>query len=162
MPSFAGAGAWKEPILFARSPRHRRPVALLLLGAIGGRLLFQFAVVRTAFPSQRDLDRQPDSDGDLLVVVPDESPAVRAASRLGYQALRGTGVAADVVVWRRESFERRTQVRTSLPYAALHEGVVLVPFRRTHSLEELRRRRDRTAGGSTRSLVRERTPELRG
>jgi signal transduction histidine kinase len=42
--------------LFARSPRHRRPVALMLLGAIGGRLLFQFAVVRTAFPNQWDLD----------------------------------------------------------------------------------------------------------
>ena len=43
----------------------------------------------------------PDSDSDLLVVVPDDSGAERATSRLGYQALRGTGVAADVVVWRR-------------------------------------------------------------
>ncbi|MBU2602342.1 MAG: nucleotidyltransferase domain-containing protein [Actinobacteria bacterium] len=67
----------------------------------------------------------PDGDYDLLVVVPDDSDADRAASRLGYQALRGTGVAADVVVWRRSSFERRAHVRTSLPYAALHEGVVL-------------------------------------
>jgi predicted nucleotidyltransferase len=67
----------------------------------------------------------PDSDYDLLVVVPDDSSQERATSRLGYQALRGTGVAADVVVWRRSSFERRAHVRTSLPYAALHEGVVL-------------------------------------
>ena len=67
----------------------------------------------------------PDSDSDLLVVVPDDSGAERATSRLGYQALRGTGVAADVVVWRRSSFERRAHVCMSLPYAALHEGVVL-------------------------------------
>ncbi len=77
------------------------------------------------FGSRARGEAGPDSDYDLLVVVPDDSAVDRTRSRLGYQALRGTGVAADVVVWRRSSFERRAHVRTSLPYTALHEGVVL-------------------------------------
>jgi predicted nucleotidyltransferase len=67
----------------------------------------------------------PDSDYDLLLVVPDDSTSDRASSRLAYRALRGTGVAADVVVWRRTAFDSRAHVRSSLPYQALHEGVAL-------------------------------------
>ncbi len=39
----------------------------------------------------------PDSDYDLLIVVPDDAPAERRRSRLAYEALLGTGVAADVL-----------------------------------------------------------------
>jgi uncharacterized protein len=96
------------------------------LAEIVRRLVAAYAPERVfLFGSRARGEAGADSDYDLLVVVPDESPADRTTSRLGYQALRGTGVATDVVVWRRKSFERRSQVRTSLPYAALHEGVVL-------------------------------------
>jgi len=40
----------------------------------------------------------PDSDFDLLVVVPDMAPCEQTASRLAYELLRGTGTATDVVL----------------------------------------------------------------
>jgi len=66
-----------------------------------------------------------DSDYDLLVIVADDAPADRRRSRLAYQALRGTGVAADVVVWTRSAFEARTSLRASLAATVLAEGRVL-------------------------------------
>lgn len=70
-------------------------------------------------------ERGPDSDYDLLLVVPDETPVDRTRSRLAYQVLRGTGIAADVVVWRRSSFELRSRVVCSLPATVLREGKLL-------------------------------------
>lgn len=67
-------------------------------------------------------DTDSDSDYDLMVIVPDEAPPERRGSRLAYQALRGTGIAADVVVWTRGSFERRARVVASLPATVLREG----------------------------------------
>jgi predicted nucleotidyltransferase len=67
----------------------------------------------------------PDSDLDLMVIVPDDAPPERRRSRLAYQALRGTGTAADVLVWPRSSFERRARVTASLPAAIIREGVLL-------------------------------------
>lgn len=43
-------------------------------------------------------DAGPDSDYDLLVVVPDDAPPERRRSRLAYQALHGTGTSADLLV----------------------------------------------------------------
>jgi predicted nucleotidyltransferase len=65
------------------------------------------------------------SDYDLLVVVPDEAPRERRRSRLAYEALRGTGVAADVVVCTRSYFEPRRGLKASLPGTALREGRML-------------------------------------
>jgi predicted nucleotidyltransferase len=65
------------------------------------------------------------SDYDLLVVVPDEAPPERRRSRLAYEALRGTGVAADVVVCTRSYFEPRRGLKASLPGTALREGRML-------------------------------------
>ena len=67
----------------------------------------------------------PDSDYDLMVIVPDDAPPERLRSRLAYRALRGTGTAADVVVWPRSSFERRTRVAASLPATVSREGMLL-------------------------------------
>ena len=67
----------------------------------------------------------PDSDYDLLVIVPDSAAPERRRSRLAYQALRGTGIAADVVVWTRARFDSRTHVRASLPAIVLREGKLL-------------------------------------
>jgi predicted nucleotidyltransferase len=49
------------------------------------------------FGSMARGDVGPDSDYDLLVIVPDEATAVRQDSDLAYRALRGTGIAADVL-----------------------------------------------------------------
>ncbi len=59
------------------------------------------------FGSHARGDVGPDSDYDLLVVVPDDAPPERRRSRLAYQALRGTGTAADVLVTTRSYFEAR-------------------------------------------------------
>ena len=67
----------------------------------------------------------PDSDYDLLLVVPDDAPPDRGQSRLAYEALRGTGVAADVLVCTRTWFDRRRDLRASLPGTVLREGRLL-------------------------------------
>jgi len=77
------------------------------------------------FGSKARGDAGPDSDYDLLVVVSDDAPADRRRSRLAYQALRGTGVAADVVVWTRSAFDARLHLRASLPATVVAEGKLL-------------------------------------
>ena len=77
------------------------------------------------FGSQARGDAGPDSDFDLLVVVPDEAPAERRRSRLAYEVLRGTGTAADVLVWTRGAFEARLHVVASLPATVTREGRLL-------------------------------------
>ena len=67
----------------------------------------------------------PDSDYDILLIVPDDAPAERMRSRRAYEVLWGVGAAVDVLVWRRSTFEARAEVRTSLPAVVLREGVLL-------------------------------------
>ena len=67
-------------------------------------------------------DADPDSDYDLLVVVPDNAPLERRRSRLAYQALHGTGTAADVLVCTHSYFEDRRFLKASLPGTVLREG----------------------------------------
>ena len=47
------------------------------------------------------------------------------SSELAYRALRGTGVAADVLVHTHSYFEARRHLKGSLPGTILHEGKVL-------------------------------------
>jgi predicted nucleotidyltransferase len=70
-------------------------------------------------------DAGPDSDYDLLVVVPDDAPLVMRRSRLAYQALRGTGIAADVLICTHSYFEDRRTLKASLPGTVLREGLLL-------------------------------------
>jgi predicted nucleotidyltransferase len=67
-------------------------------------------------------DAGADSDYDLLLVVADDAPPERRKSRLGYQALRGTGTAVDVLVCTRSYFEARRDLKASLPGTVLREG----------------------------------------
>ena len=67
----------------------------------------------------------PDSDYDLLVIVPDEASDERRRSRLAYTALHGTGIAADVLVCTHRYFEERLHLRASLPATVLREGKLL-------------------------------------
>ena len=70
-------------------------------------------------------DAGPDSDFDLLLVVPDTAPTERRRSRLVYELLWDVGVAADVLVWTRDRFESRLPLKASLPSTVLREGKLL-------------------------------------
>ena len=63
-------------------------------------------------------------ESDMLV-VPDGAPPERRDSKLAYRVLWNTGAAADVIVWERSRFERRSRVVCSLPATVLHEGRLL-------------------------------------
>ncbi len=74
------------------------------------------------FGSKARSDSRPDSDYDLMVIVSDDAPPERRRSRLAYQALTGTGIAADVLVCTHSYFERRRFLKASLPGTVLREG----------------------------------------
>jgi predicted nucleotidyltransferase len=77
------------------------------------------------FGSKARGDHSADSDFDVLVVVPDIAPLHRKRSRLAYEVLRGTGTAADVLVWSHSAFESRVHLAASLPAAVMREGKLL-------------------------------------
>lgn len=101
-----------EPML-ERDPKLRLVVDRLVGAYIPERIYLFGSVARG--------DADQDSDYDLMVVVPDDAPLERRGSRLGYQALRGTGIAVDVLVWTRGHFERRSHLAASLPATILRE-----------------------------------------
>jgi len=70
-------------------------------------------------------DANSDSDYDLMVVVPDNAPPELHRSRLAYETLWGSGVAADVLVLTVSEFESRRHVVASLPATVLREGKLL-------------------------------------
>ncbi len=67
----------------------------------------------------------PDSDYDLLVVVPDDRPPERRDSGLAYDVLWGVGTAVDAVVCTSGWFHARTHLKASLPGTVLREGRLL-------------------------------------
>lgn len=77
------------------------------------------------FGSKARNDGGPNSDFDLLVVVPDTASRKRTSSRLAYEVLRGTGTAADVLVWTRSAFQSRLPLAASLPATVAREGLLL-------------------------------------
>jgi uncharacterized protein len=77
------------------------------------------------FGSKARGDFKTDSDYDLLVIVKDDSPPEKKRSRLAYQALRGTRVAVDVLVWTKEAFNSRLHLVPSLPATVKREGKLL-------------------------------------
>jgi predicted nucleotidyltransferase len=70
-------------------------------------------------------DAGPDSDYDIVVVVPDDAPAELRSSRTAYVALWGTGVASDVLVWTASQFDSRLHLAASLPATVVREGRLL-------------------------------------
>ncbi|HSW42733.1 MAG TPA: nucleotidyltransferase domain-containing protein [Patescibacteria group bacterium] len=75
------------------------------------------------FGSRARGQADPDSDYDLLIVVPADAPEARRRPQLAVQALRGVGVPVDAVT--RPAFDLRAHVVNSLPEAALREGRLL-------------------------------------
>jgi len=70
-------------------------------------------------------DADLDSDYDLMVVVPDETPAADRDSGRAYKALWRLGVASDVLVWTRDEFDSRLHLKASLPTTIVREGKLL-------------------------------------
>ena len=70
-------------------------------------------------------DAGPDSDYDLMVILPDEAPKHLRRGKPGYRALRGTGVAADVQVWPQGDFDRQLHLKASFPSTIVREGKLL-------------------------------------
>jgi uncharacterized protein len=66
----------------------------------------------------------PDSDHDLLVVVPDMTPPERRRLLAG-QARAGWSGAVEIVPCTRSGFERQRDVVGTLAEIAAHEGVVV-------------------------------------
>ncbi len=77
------------------------------------------------FGSNARGDSGPDSDYDLMVIVPDDTPSELRACDLGYRALRGLGIAKDVIVWTRGEFEKRLHLKASFPSTIMREGRLL-------------------------------------
>jgi predicted nucleotidyltransferase len=74
------------------------------------------------FGSQARGEAGPDSDYDLMLVVPEDAPPERRRSRLAYEVLWGTGAAIDVLVWTRLDFDSRLHLQASLPGTIQREG----------------------------------------
>ena len=70
------------------------------------------------FGSRAEGQARKDSDWDLLVVVSDDTPLERLTVVAGYEAIRGSGVAADVIPTRRSRFEALKDQVGSLSYVA--------------------------------------------
>jgi len=77
------------------------------------------------FGSRARGEAGPDSDYDILVVIPDDAPESLRSSHLAYEVLRGTGVATDVLIWRHAPFQQREQLKSSLPATVIEEGALL-------------------------------------
>jgi predicted nucleotidyltransferase len=77
------------------------------------------------FGSQARGDAGPDSDYDLMVIVPDSAPPERRDSHRAYEVLWGVETAADVLVWTKNAFESRLHLKASLPSIILDEGKLL-------------------------------------
>ena len=67
----------------------------------------------------------PDSDYDLMVIVPDSTPVSLRDSGRAYKAIWRLGVATDVLVWTRSDFEERLPLKASLPSTIAREGKLL-------------------------------------
>lgn len=70
-------------------------------------------------------DAGPDSDYDLLIVVPDSAPPTSLDPGPAYRALWRLGAAVDLLIWRRGQFDSRLHLRASLPATILREGRLL-------------------------------------
>jgi predicted nucleotidyltransferase len=77
------------------------------------------------FGSRARAEAGADSDYDLLMILPKlEEPAYRVAQQ-AHSLVWGLGISADILVWSREEFERRVDVKASLPAVVSREGTLL-------------------------------------
>ncbi len=77
------------------------------------------------FGSRARGDARPDSDYDLIVVMPEAGLSPRERDVLAFRALCGVGAAKDVIVYTPEEFAWRSRAPSSLPATVLREGRLL-------------------------------------
>ena len=70
-------------------------------------------------------DADPDSDYDLMIVVPDTTTAAMRDTGPAYRAVWRLGAAVDLLVWTRAEFDSRLHLRASLPSTVQREGKLL-------------------------------------
>lgn len=104
-------------------PVEKEPVTEKAVGALLKRIVPALAPEAVyLFGSRARGDASRDSDFDLLVIVPDETPRDKIRLTSTYSLSRGTGVPADVIACRRSWFERQRGEVGTLGYKAVHEG----------------------------------------
>jgi predicted nucleotidyltransferase len=97
-----------------------------VLAAIVGRLVEVYQPERVyLFGSAARGAAGPDSDYDLMVIVPDGTPAPLRDSGRAYQAIWRLGAAVDVLVWTHADFHSRLHLKASLPSTIQREGKLL-------------------------------------
>ncbi len=77
------------------------------------------------FGSRARGEAGPDSDYDLLLVLPESDVPRSVLYHKASAVLWETGTAADVLLWGREAFDRRAGLKASLPAVVLREGALL-------------------------------------
>ena len=96
------------------------------LGQIVSRLVEAYRPERIyLFGSVARGDAGPDSDYDLMVVIPDNTAPGLLRSRVGYRASREIGAPRDIVVMKSSEFARQLCLRASLPSTVVREGRML-------------------------------------
>lgn len=77
------------------------------------------------FGSKARGESGPDSDYDLMVVVPHATePGYRLAQK-AHSLIWGLRTAADILVWTRDAFDSRLHLKASLPATVVREGSLL-------------------------------------
>jgi hypothetical protein len=77
------------------------------------------------FGSKARGDGGPDSDYDLLVVLPDDAPQHLRNSMIGHAAVGAVGVPKDILVCTDTYFRSRLHLKASLPATVTGEGLLL-------------------------------------
>lgn len=70
-------------------------------------------------------DSTPDSDYDIMLVVPDDAPKEKKDCDLAYRVLRDLGIAKDVLVSTCSYFDNHLPLKASLPATVIREGKLL-------------------------------------
>ena len=67
----------------------------------------------------------PDSDYDLMVLVPDDATEKLRLTKEVPKTLQGIDGAVDVVVWQKGEFDKRLHLKASFPSTIVREGRLL-------------------------------------